>query len=194
MNLGQSRSPVPTGYILIINFNVYLRGEMKIVFFPAFSFLYSVLENWLQKQASEGLILVKKQWWIWYFKKRQPSQRCYFLWLRRSKGRDCLSLATSVHNEFGKDTLFLNDLYMISPFVTELNPKKVNENLKYYRQKRNYICMKIAAGNFLGMVVLLIFSLMANILVNFIIICVLYFGIALLLNSLQYFFSCRKSI
>ena len=134
----------------------------KIIVFPVFSFLYPHIETWLSRMSSKGLVLKRRIGWLWYFNQESPSNRCYFLWLQRFKGQDCLSLAISVHSHFGKGELTMKNTSSSSVGITELDCAKITDFLEHYQKKRNYLCMKIAGQNFLFIFPITVLSIWAH--------------------------------
>ena len=165
---------------------------MKVIFFPGFCFLYSVLERWLHNKAQQGLILVDRKCWFWYFAKRTPSNRNYFLWLRRGRGKDCLSLAIQVNQLYGNKKMVMFNNYALSPCVTEVVDKKMDDYWYHYIKKRNYICMKIAAENFFIFLIMAIISVITRFHPVIVITVTIVSGLNLFLNFIQYACSPKK--
>ena len=161
---------------------------MKVRVFPTFSFLYSFLERWLHKMSTLGFVLDRRTGWLWYFQETIPSDTYYFLWLRRFKGKDCLDLATSVHIDLGKGDLIMSDTGHGGLCITELDEKKLpaNQYLSHYKKKRNWICMKIAGQNFIGVTVLWLFCIFGNVLEVLFFLIVAIFGVNFCLHIIHY--------
>ena len=122
---------------------------MKKVLFPSFGFLYSYIETWLSNMAKKGYCLVSQKGWLWYFEKRNPCDKKYFLWLQRLKGRDCSNLASDISTFYGiknGEAPVVKNTFLR---ITEMDIKKIDENVSHYYKKRNYICLKISGCNFL---------------------------------------------